>query len=277
MQEAKAELVRGKADAKVDRVAAERARTRRRSRAKPARKRTPTSATRNTRSPSRSAMRSQVPQRMHASATRRCNTASHKIEGASFAARFPGQHESSRIAAGVVAPWPLLHPASTIGSPMDADSCGHSDNKRRAVVRHPGLIRSGFPSRLGYKHDRVATRLALFALGTFRTHHSGRAGHSVEPVIPVEPVAPVAPVSPFSAGAPGAPCGPAGPGTGTTTGGRAAGTTTVGRSHALNASADNAATTAIEYLMSIFPKCRTRAGRGIAHSHSNINVPRPRR
>src|SRR5450756_1256082 len=70
------------------------------------------------------------------------------------------------------------------------------------------------------------------------------------PVEPVEPVEPVAPVSPFSAGAPVAPCGPAGPGTATTAAG-AEGVTTVGRSHALNASADSAATTTIKYLMMI--------------------------
>ena len=89
----------------------------------------------------------------------------------------------------------------------------------------------------------------------------------VEPVIPVEPVAPVAP---FSAGAPGAPCGPAGPGTATTAG--AEGTTTVGRSQALNASADSAVATTIEYFMMILPMCWTRTECGIARSRPNFSV-----
>jgi hypothetical protein len=48
---------------------------------------------------------------------------------------------------------------------------------------------------------------------------------------------------------PGAPCGPAGPGTVTTAGGE--GATAGGRLHALNASVDSTAATAIEYLMMI--------------------------
>ena len=97
----------------------------------------------------------------------------------------------------------------------------------------------------------------------------------VEPVMPVEPVIPVepvAPVSPFSAGAPGAPCGPAGPGTGTaTTGAGAGGTTTVPRSHALNASADTTAANTIEYLMMILPMCRIETARGIACSPKGVD------
>jgi hypothetical protein len=74
----------------------------------------------------------------------------------------------------------------------------------------------------------------------------------LEPSAPVIPGEPVAPGAPFSAGAPAAPCGPAGPagpGTVTTTG--ADGVTAVGRSHALNASTDNAAVTTNTYLMMI--------------------------
>ena len=73
----------------------------------------------------------------------------------------------------------------------------------------------------------------------------------------------------FSAGAPGAPCGPAGPGTVTTVGG---GTTTVGRSHALNASTDTAAATTIEYFMICLSSYRTRTARGIAHSRPDVSV-----
>jgi hypothetical protein len=99
------------------------------------------------------------------------------------------------------------------------------------------------------------------------------AGAPVIPVEPVEPVAPVAPVSPLSAGAPDAPCGPAGPGTGTaTTAAGAGGATTVARSHALNASADNAAATTIEYLMMILPMCRTRTEHGIVRNHPSVSI-----
>jgi hypothetical protein len=96
------------------------------------------------------------------------------------------------------------------------------------------------------------------------------AGAPVIPVEPVEPVAPVAPVSPFSAGAPDAPCGPAGPGTGTAT--TAGGVTTVARSHALNASADSAAATTIEYLMMILPMCQTRTEHGIVRNHPSVSI-----
>jgi len=82
-------------------------------------------------------------------------------------------------------------------------------------------------------------------------------GSPVAPVAPVDPVAPVPPVDPVSPGdpvdpvkplAPVAPVGPAGPGTGTVT---TVGVTTVGFSHALNASATSTAENIIEYFMGI--------------------------
>src|SRR5450759_5221399 len=62
---------------------------------------------------------------------------------------------------------------------------------------------------------------------------------------------------PFIATSPVAPVGPAGPGTGTVT--TAAGVTTVGLSHALNASAISAAENTIEYFMRIPLDCLTKA------------------
>jgi len=65
----------------------------------------------------------------------------------------------------------------------------------------------------------------------------------VAPVLPVAPVYPVAPVPPVAPVLPVAPCGPAGPGDAVT--------------HALNASAANAAVNSFEYLMIIpFKKLR---------------------
>jgi hypothetical protein len=78
-KEANAALVKAKADAKVDRVAAETQQDAATSRLTPARKRAQTSAPRTTRLQSRSATHSRVLGRMHASATRRCNTASPEI------------------------------------------------------------------------------------------------------------------------------------------------------------------------------------------------------
>jgi hypothetical protein len=66
----------------------------------------------------------------------------------------------------------------------------------------------------------------------------------VAPVLPVDPVAPVSPVDPvdpIDPVDPVAPVGPADPGTGTVT--TAGGVTTVGLSHALNASAISTAET----------------------------------
>ncbi len=207
---------------------------------------------------------------------------------------FPGQHESSEIAAGAVFSPAAFSSGDHLRFPNDCRLMRTFGQQAAYVMTHPGVF--------------TACVLRAFAIGAryerppIRTGQGFRAGSGtstmvsppvlpfsplapsapiipvepVEPVIPVEPVAPVAPVSPFSAGAPGAPCGPAGPGTGTTTaGGGAAGTTTVGRSHALNVSAENAATTAIEYFMSILPKMSNKSWRGIAHSHSKINVSLP--
>ena len=91
VKEAKAALVNGKADAKVDRVAAD---TRKdaavEAGSRPARKRTPTSATPSTRLRSRSATHSRVPRRTHASAMRRCSSASPEIDGILPRGSFPG-------------------------------------------------------------------------------------------------------------------------------------------------------------------------------------------
>ena len=81
VKEAKAALVKAKADAKVDRVATD---TRKDSTVKQddsqSRKRRRTSATRTTRSRSRNATRSPVPRRTPASATPRCATASPEVD-----------------------------------------------------------------------------------------------------------------------------------------------------------------------------------------------------
>jgi hypothetical protein len=78
----------------------------------------------------------------------------------------------------------------------------------------------------------------------------------VAPVPPADPVEPVEPVEPVDPVAPVAPAGPgtAGPGTATT----AAGVTTVGLSHALNASAITTAENTIEYFMRIPFDCLTK-------------------
>jgi hypothetical protein len=73
----------------------------------------------------------------------------------------------------------------------------------------------------------------------------------VDPVAPVPPADPVVPVDPVD---PVAPVAPAGPGTATT----AAGVTTVGLSHALNASAITTAENTIEYFMRIPFDCLTK-------------------
>jgi hypothetical protein len=82
----------------------------------------------------------------------------------------------------------------------------------------------------------------------------------VEPVSPADPVAPVLPVDPVDPVDPVAPVGPAGPGTGTVT--TAGGVTTVGLSHALNASAISAAENTIEYFMRIPFDCLTKTASG---------------
>jgi hypothetical protein len=74
----------------------------------------------------------------------------------------------------------------------------------------------------------------------------------VKPVAPVDPVDPVDPVAPVGPAGPGT----AGPGTGTAT--TAAGVTTVGLSHALNASATNTAENTIENFMRIPFNCLTK-------------------
>jgi len=76
----------------------------------------------------------------------------------------------------------------------------------------------------------------------------------VPPADPVDPVEPVEPVEPAEPVDPVAPVAPAGPGTATT----AAGVTTVGLSHALNASAITTAENTIEYFMRIPFDCLTK-------------------
>ena len=76
----------------------------------------------------------------------------------------------------------------------------------------------------------------------------------VDPVAPVPPADPVDPVVPVDPVDPVAPVGPAGPGTATT----AAGVTTVGLSHALNANAITTAENTIEYFMGIPFDCLTK-------------------
>src|SRR5476651_10183 len=76
----------------------------------------------------------------------------------------------------------------------------------------------------------------------------------VDPVAPVPPADPADPVNPVDPVDPEAPVAPAGPGTATT----AAGVTTVGLSHALNASAISTAENTIEYFMRIPFDCLTK-------------------
>ena len=138
-------------------------------------------------------------------------------------------------------------------------------------VRGPGAVgpRSpGSPSR--------TTRSASMQPNQFFGAGTGTTTTVSPPGLPLSPLGPSAPDIPGVPAGPGAPVAPGGPGTGTGTAGPGtgtgttaggevgAGTTTVGRSHALSASADIAATTTIEYFMMIPRVCRTRTERGIA-------------
>ena len=79
-------------------------------------------ARRITRLPLRSAMRSPAPRRMHASVTRRCNTASPKIEASlSHCSTVLGGMRVRKMRPGLFSPRPPFCPVTTIGSPAVAD------------------------------------------------------------------------------------------------------------------------------------------------------------
>ena len=102
VKEADAALVKAKADAKVDRVAADTQQDAAAKQADARKEANRESATRITRSQSRSATHSQAPRRIRASATRRCNTASPEIDASVPRRSLYGRREGSGIAAGVV-------------------------------------------------------------------------------------------------------------------------------------------------------------------------------